>query len=124
MCSYYKRGFCKLESNCSFFHPKNLCDQFEKEGWCSKSKCRDRHQRTCKYWRGGSCYRGESCRFSHREIKTNLLKYCDVQIQKLIYIIVSFVIRIFVQTAQLKRHIIRIILYLQRLVVANKFTQK
>ena len=32
MCSYYKRGFCKLESNCSFFHP-------EKKGWCPKSKC-------------------------------------------------------------------------------------
>ena len=29
----------------------------------------DCHQRTCKYWRRGLCYRGESCEFAHKNDK-------------------------------------------------------
>ena len=39
------------------------------KGMCIKSFCRDRHQRTCRYWKRGICYRCESCEFSHIELK-------------------------------------------------------
>ena len=61
----------------SFLSPSfYLCSQFESEGICLKTICRDRHQRPCRYWRRGECYRGETCAFSHRLLR-NELKKCD-----------------------------------------------
>ena len=65
-CSYYNKGYCKLQKECPFYHPETLCSQFESEGICAKTICRDRHQRPCRYWRKGECFRGETCEFSHR----------------------------------------------------------
>ena len=76
-CSYHDRGFCRSQAECSFYHPKNSCAQFEEEGVCSKRYCRDRHQRLCKYWKRGFCYRGDLCQFSHRHIKNIFMKYCE-----------------------------------------------
>lgn len=80
-CSYYNKGFCKLQKECPFYHPETLCSQFESEGICLKTICRDRHQRPCRYWRRGECFRGETCEFSHRLIRNELYlqehKKCD-----------------------------------------------
>ena len=76
-CFHYNKGFCKRKNECPLYHPENTCKQFEKEGFCSRSICRDRHQKTCKYWKAGHCYRGESCQFSHRDTKHEFLNYCE-----------------------------------------------
>ena len=68
-CSFYNRGYCRLQSDCPFYHPENRCEEYENEGFCIKTICRDRHQRTCRYWKRGQCYRAETCNFSHRDIK-------------------------------------------------------
>ena len=38
---------------------------FKTEHFCSKLNCRDKHPKTCRYWKRGDCRRGQSCAFSH-----------------------------------------------------------
>ena len=77
----FSQRVCKLQKNCPFFHPANLCPQFQEEGICLKTICRDRHQKLCRYLQKGNCSRFESCQFSHRRSKKdfNVTKHkqCD-----------------------------------------------
>ena len=50
-----------------------MCDDYESEGVCIKRVCNKRHLKTCKYWRRGHCYRGESCQFAHQNLKSSSL---------------------------------------------------
>ena len=109
-CLYYNKGFCKLQKNCPFFHPENLCPQFEKEGICLKTICRDRHQTLCRYWQKGNCYRGESCQFSDICSKKTLMlisrnNVISGKVKLIILTIASFVVKTSLPNAQLSKHI-------------------
>ena len=85
-CRYFNKGYCKLKIDCELYHPQIICKTFDKTGMCSQPFCSDRHQRICKYWKRGVCFRGDTCHFRHRNfdrkpIKDNLtnktMKTCD-----------------------------------------------
>ena len=85
-CRYFNKGYCRLKTNCDLYHPKQICKTFDNTGMCSQTFCSDRHQRICKYWTRGVCYRGDSCHFRHRifdqkPIEDNMtiknIKTCD-----------------------------------------------
>jgi hypothetical protein len=71
-CYHFNKGFCRRKQGCPYYHPETFCEQFENEGMCVKLVCRDRHQRICKYWKRGGCFRGETCEFSHRDTRNEL----------------------------------------------------
>ena len=67
-CKFYNRGFCKEGKRCTFFHPQDICHEYEYSGQCSQgSSCKLRHPRKCRYWLQGDCWRLETCVYFHKE---------------------------------------------------------
>ena len=69
ICKFYNRGFCKKQYQCHFYHPKEICEMFEKNSLCSELNCLKRHPKMCRYWKRVDCRRGQSCAFSHKVSK-------------------------------------------------------
>ena len=71
-CRYDNRDFCKLLNNCTYYHGKEICDQFLVDGKCDAGKsCQSRHPQDCRYWMQDDkgCRHEESCRYLHRQGK-------------------------------------------------------
>lgn len=71
-CRYDNRGYCKHLNNCTYYHGKQICDQFLTDGKCDAGKsCQSRHPRDCRYWMKDDegCKHEESCRYLHRQGK-------------------------------------------------------
>ena len=64
-CSFDRKGYCKQEENCKFFHSQEVCSKYLETGVCNKTCCRKRHPRHCRYFLRGVCSRGELCKFLH-----------------------------------------------------------
>jgi hypothetical protein len=64
-CIFDRKGFCKEEENCRFFHPLEICSDYIENRVCIKTCCRKRHPRLCRYFTRGICRRGESCKYLH-----------------------------------------------------------
>jgi len=64
-CVFDRKGYCKEEGNCKYFHSDETCIDFVNSGMCIKQKCRKRHPQKCRYDQKSICFRGESCRYLH-----------------------------------------------------------
>ena len=74
-CNFYNRGFCRKGSTCDFEHPTKMCEQYTKEGDCSRRHCNDRHIYKCKYFQSQQgCFRGSSCEYLHVNEGSNIEK--------------------------------------------------
>ena len=74
-CLFDRKGFCKAQSNCKFFHAENICEIYLTNKVCWKVKCRKRHPKVCRYFTRGNCYRGETCSYLH-ETNDNSCNCC------------------------------------------------
>ena len=70
VCRFNNSGFCKKGENlCSFYHTEELCEIYSEKGICYRMFCRKRHHRACRFEVKGNCYRGNDCKFKHKNIK-------------------------------------------------------
>jgi hypothetical protein len=49
-CNFFNRGFCQKGRHCDFEHPVKVCEEYKREGECSRRHCKDRHLYRCKYF--------------------------------------------------------------------------
>ena len=47
-CRYYDKGICKYKSKCGYFHPNQICEEYERTGNCQGHNCKDRHPERCR----------------------------------------------------------------------------
>ena len=64
-CIYDRKGYCKEEENCKFFHAQEICREYIENKICTIKSCRKRHPQHCRYFYGSICRRGDSCRYLH-----------------------------------------------------------
>ena len=77
-CVFDRKGYCKEEGNCKYFHSDETCIDFVNTGVCIKEQCRKRHPRRCRYDQRSVCFRGESCRYLHgQRRKTENCNRCE-----------------------------------------------
>ena len=64
-CYKYEKDKCNNEK-CKFFHPKEVCEEFSRNGVCRERSClrlhKGEHRGDCYYWKQGGCrYSEEEC---------------------------------------------------------------
>ena len=64
-CIFDRKGFCREEESCRFFHSNEICSEHVEQGVCNKTNCRKRHPRNCRNFKRSICLRGESCKYLH-----------------------------------------------------------
>ena len=62
-CKFNRRGYCRQQNDCEFFHSNKICEIYLDKGTCWKQDCRLRHPKPCRY--GNWCFRGKSCLYLH-----------------------------------------------------------
>ena len=68
-CRHNNLGFCKMGTNCVYYHTDKVCEQHLTNGKCPEPKlCSFRHPKECKFWLGDirGCFRGEECKYLHK----------------------------------------------------------
>ena len=78
-CIHDRKGFCRENNDCPFFHSEEICDIYMEKSICWKEKCRKRHPKSCWYYQRGYCKRGGSCRYLHANLAHEKLfdNQCD-----------------------------------------------
>ena len=64
LCLYNKFGFCKFGERCRRHHINEIC----KESSCEINSCRQRHPKTCKYFRDFGRCKFSPCAFKHQVV--------------------------------------------------------
>ena len=75
VCRYFNRGYCKYKFKCRFFHAEEVCEEFVKTQNCTKTACKDRHPKQCKWFnKGDGCKRESECKYLHVTLAHDELK--------------------------------------------------
>ena len=64
-CRHNNFGYCKMKSECIYYHSDQICDKFLANGKCTEARlCLDRHPKECKFWLEDpqGCLRGQTCK--------------------------------------------------------------
>ena len=62
-CRYNRRGYCRQQENCPYYHTDEVCETYVATGVCCRQNCRLQHPKLCRY--GNQCYRGKCCQYLH-----------------------------------------------------------
>ena len=83
-CTYDRRGFCKSRRNCPFFHTSIICTEFVVFGECRKSRCLNRHPKTCDTFFESRCQWGNKCAYLHREEMVQIIVEYEKNAQEVV----------------------------------------
>ena len=64
-CKWFNRGYCRMKSQCEFYHSPNVCTEIKNNKECLDKDCRDKHPKDCKNWMKGECKFNAICEYKH-----------------------------------------------------------